>query len=512
MPNAFLDAILMEDYGITQPPGSAQEYILMPERGVAEVGTGLPMELLTSWQSARSTRSAMSIETPLAPHLRGRVIDSIHENGPKLVEMTAEEVRELRRHPIGLRLEPIRYYWPALSHTEVRMPAPMAGGRPLPVQIVSATTGAALGGARVKAFTDFPGRAGATGTSDAAGMVLLDLGSGPVLLERLYIQAPEPGYWGAYFSPITIVPSQVFQLRPLSFPFVDSMRHFFPTVDILGGAGVKVGVIDTGIGPHPDLSVTGGRNTVRGEPEGDWHDNGSGHGTHVAGIIASKGSPAGVAGLAPAVELRSYRVYGVQGGPTTNYSIIKAIINALDDGCDVINFSLTGDPANDEPLRSAMEDARDRGVLIVAAAGNQYRTAVVNPTRYAYREGLVVSALGRTGTFPPGSYEESHVNSSPGGNDSNDFIADFTNIGDVSFVAPGVGVISSVPGGYAPRSGTSMACPVVSALAARVLSTSPNLQVMPRDRSRVTSWITELSSRANSLGFPYACEGVGMPT
>jgi subtilisin len=137
---------------------------------------------------------------------------------------------------------------------------------------------------------------------------------------------------------------------------------------------------------------------------------------------------------------------------------------------------------------------------------------VVNPTHYAYKEGLVVSAFGRRGTFPTGSYEESHVNSSPAGTDANDFIADFTNIGDVSFVAPGVGVISTVPGGYASRSGTSMACPIVSALAARILSTSPHLQAMPHDRTRVTSWITEINSTAKSRGFPLAFEGLGMPT
>ena len=80
--------------------------------------------------------------------------------------------------------------------------------------------------------------------------------------------------------------------------------------------------------------------------------------------------------------------------------------------------------------------------------------------------------MGRKGTYPPGSHEESDVGSKFGTDRHRQFRARFSNSGDVSLIAPGVGIISTVPGGgYGVMSGTSMACPAVSGLSARLLST-----------------------------------------
>jgi subtilisin len=65
------------------------------------------------------------------------------------------------------------------------------------------------------------------------------------------------------------------------------------------------------------------------------------------------------------------------------------------------------------------------------------------------------------------------------------FIAAFSNAGpEIDLVGPGLGIISTVPGGYAPMSGTSMACPAVTGIAARVLAKQPSLLAMPRDQAR----------------------------
>ena len=86
----------------------------------------------------------------------------------------------------------------------------------------------------------------------------------------------------------------------------DALRHFYGATPKKASSDIKVGVIDTGIGPHADLNVKGGVNTVQGEARGDYEDNGIGHGTHVAGIIAGSGTTS--TGVAPGVTLRSYRV------------------------------------------------------------------------------------------------------------------------------------------------------------------------------------------------------------
>jgi subtilisin len=289
-------------------------------------------------------------------------------------------------------------------------------------------------------------------------------------------------------------------LQPVDFAQADSLRHFYRAGAADAGAGVTIGIIDGGVGPHPDIVC-----------EADT-DNGSGHGTHVAGIIAGRGAPpTGILGLAPGAKLRSYRVFGTVGGLAANFSVAKAIDTAaLEDKCDLINLSFNLEGASDDPaVRSALEDAREAGVLPIAATGNNFRQGVGFPARDPMC--IAVSALGRKGTFPVDSLETSDV-VAPFGRDDSDFIAAFSNVGmEVDVTAPGSGIISTVPGGYGVMSGTSMACPVVTGMAARLLARNQELLTMERGPERSARLAQLVMHAAASLGFTADLQGAGLP-
>jgi subtilisin len=245
-----------------------------------------------------------------------------------------------------------------------------------------------------------------------------------------------------------------------------------------------------------------------------WQDNGTGHGTHVAGIIGARNPNR--SGLAPGAELYSYRAFPANSLETTNYQILKAILRAMDDDCLIINLSLSGEARPDRTLESAIEDAHDNGVLVVVSAGNEGNTQVGYPAYYAFKEGLSVSAMGRKGTFPAGSHEESDIGSKAGVADANNFVARFTNTGDVSLVAPGVGIISTVPGGHGVMSGTSMACPAVTGMAARMLAIdlvqNRGLAIVNQnpDANRTLAMINLVSKAALKIFNDVKVEGDGM--
>jgi subtilisin len=174
-------------------------------------------------------------------------------------------------------------------------------------------------------------------------------------------------------------------------------------------------------------------------------------------------------------------VFGSGSDRASNFAIAKAIDRAVADGCDLINMSLGGGPP--DPLtQAAIADARSSGTLVIVAAGNDDRSPVSFPA--ADERAVAISAMGRKGTFPGGTVEVSEI-APPFGTDKKNFIAAFSNIGvEIDLTGTGVGIISTVPGGYVAMSGTSMACPAVTGFAARVLSGLPALRNMARAQAR----------------------------
>jgi len=166
-----------------------------------------------------------------------------------------------------------------------------------------------------------------------------------------------------------------------------------------------------------------------------------------------------------------------------------------------------GSPSAQSAIRNKIELAYDHGVVCVAATGNE-RSSVSFPA--AFPNVFGVGAFGQFGEYPVDSISvesESTVRSA----DGKYFVANFSNYGDqsVDFCAPGVSVLSTVPGGYASWDGTSMACPHVAGMAALAFAARPQILNAPRDASRVDEIEKVLRHAAQSMGFGGAYEGSG---
>ncbi|MBI2023104.1 S8 family serine peptidase [Candidatus Giovannonibacteria bacterium] len=214
----------------------------------------------------------------------------------------------------------------------------------------------------------------------------------------------------------------------------------------LGNTGdtVKVGVIDTGISSsHPELkaNIKGGYNAINRKKS--WNDD-NGHGSHVAGIIAAINDAYGVVGAAPFADLYAIKVLNANGSGYIS-DVIEGIDWARTNGMNVINLSL-GSTSDISAMHTAVTNAYNAGVVIVAAAGNS-GGSVIYPA--AYPEVIAVSAT-----------------------DQNNILAGWSSRGpEVDIAAPGVGIYSTYKGtGYATLSGTSMATPHVTGSVALVLS------------------------------------------
>ncbi|MFH1536375.1 MAG: S8 family serine peptidase [Patescibacteria group bacterium] len=245
------------------------------------------------------------------------------------------------------------------------------------------------------------------------------------------------------------------------------------------GDGIKVGILDTGINyNHTDLDANmyafpGDSCIVNGSPvscpnygydfvgsnDNDPQDD-HWHGTHVAGIVGAENNNQDVVGVAPDVELVAIKVLNA-GGSGTTVDIIEGINFARENDLDVINFSLGG-YSWDQSLQTAITNSYNDGIVIVCAAGNESENMMLYPA--GFEETISVGSINQT---------DSVVNPDE---DMGTRLSYFSNIGNVDVVAPG-GLIYSTyrTGSYVGASGTSMAAPHVSGLAALILEKNSNL-------------------------------------
>ncbi|WP_168797395.1 S8 family peptidase [Neolewinella litorea] len=219
----------------------------------------------------------------------------------------------------------------------------------------------------------------------------------------------------------------------------------------------RVVILDTGIdGDHEDL--VDNYTSIESKYDNDPH----GHGTHCAGIAAGVtnnglgiGSLAG-SGDSPFVAVSSVKVLS-SGGMGTQKTIIAGIIEAVDEGADVVSLSLGGrsTQSSQRAYSAAVEYAHKRGAIVVAAAGNSNRDA--KDFAPANAKGIItVSAIDQLLLRAPFSNRTENI--------------------QMAIAAPGVGIYSTIPGnGYKSYSGTSMACPFVAGLLGVMKSLDPDL-------------------------------------
>lgn len=198
----------------------------------------------------------------------------------------------------------------------------------------------------------------------------------------------------------------------------------FPIWNEASGSGINVAVLDTGIsGNHEDLSLSnvGVNYTNSGSYNGDV----KGHGTHVAGIISAQDNTIGVTGISPKITLYSVKVLDDNGNGQVS-DVIEGIQWAVANGMKVVNMSL-GTSDDSQALEDACIAANNDGLLLVAAAGNEYISGteqgnVLYPAKY--ESVIAVSALNETGG-----------------------VAYFSSTGpEVDIIAPGSNILSSIPG------------------------------------------------------------------
>jgi subtilisin len=280
--------------------------------------------------------------------------------------------------------------------------------------------------------------------------------------------------------------------------------------DGVGSVNVAVAVIDSGIDvDHPDLNVVSGMNCSTGNS----FDDGNGHGSHVAGTIGARDNGIGVVGIAPGAALWSVRVLDDRGSGTS--STVLCGIDFVDSRSPahggpirVANMSIGAEGTDDGSCGSVDDDAihdaicrtAADGVLFVAAAGNA-NANLANQIPAAYDEVLTVTAVadfdGKSGGFGPPTCRS----------DVDDTVADFSNFtvvggGDEPHTIAGPGVcIKSAwkDGGYRKISGTSMATPHVTGMAALCIASGGCEGLTPGQIAQKLR--TDAAARPLSYGF-----------
>lgn len=259
--------------------------------------------------------------------------------------------------------------------------------------------------------------------------------------------------------------------------------------------GADVAIIDTGIdSDHPDLranlgegkavvecgeglgcvlngGLLFGESNECNEPWDDDHD----HGSHVAGIAGAVDNDRTVVGVATGATLHAVKVLDCQGAGSFS-DVARGIEIVAEEGWDVANMSLGGNRSS--AVKDAVEHAAEKGVTLVAAAGNSGPCTDCVGYPAAFEEVIAVSAT-----------------------DRNDDLAKYSSQGpEVEIAAPGTDVTSTVPGGTATFSGTSMASPHVAGAAG---------QLAARGRSR-SAIRQQLTATAEDIGLSENESGAGL--
>jgi subtilisin len=332
--------------------------------------------------------------------------------------------------------------------------------------------------------------------TDDSGMARITFFGGSAEAIRTLFIRPAANHWDRLIAmPRLGAGTNTVRLRPLSefypnFPgerllgWGQRLMRIDPASSRLSGRGVRVGLIDSGCdNSHPLLRhITQGQDFTAGATaEASWNQDLISHGTHCAGIVGASGNGGeGVLGCAPAAELHVFKV--LPDGRVSD--LLAALDKCIERELDIIHIGVVSEELS-ELVAQKLAEARQKGIACIAAAGNT-GGPVAFPA--ALPGVMAVAAVGKLRQFPQDSSHALSVGLPIGSEEV--FAAAFSSAGpQVSVCAPGVAVVSTVPGGgYAAADGTSVAAAHVSGLAAVVLAHHPLFREGPyslRSESRV---------------------------
>jgi len=333
--------------------------------------------------------------------------------------------------------------------------------------------------------------------TDDGGIARLTWFGGPIDAARAVFIRAASNHWDRVIAAprLNAGSTNTFRLRPLSQSFANfpnerllgwgqRLMGLDPAKDRVSGSGVRIGIIDSGCdNSHPLLrQVAQGKDFTPGATDTSWTDDIVSHGTHCAGLIAaSNGAEQGIFGCAPEAELHVFKV--LPGGRVSD--LLAAIDECIERELDLINVSVVCEGFS-ELLGQKLLEARHKGIACIVAAGNTGGPLAFPATLPGV---IAVAAVGKLREFPAdSSHALSVIPQLIGGDDT--FAASFSGAGpQVALSAPGVAVVSTVPGGgYAAADGTSVAAVHVTGFAALVLAHHPLFKesvFRPRSERRV---------------------------
>jgi subtilisin len=375
----------------------------------------------------------------------------------------------------------------------------------------------------VRIYRQLPGGWEAVGATDRDGVQTWKVD--PAIFPLTLVLKPASGYWDRYVRFEHADLEAAVSLEPLAWTGPLGWWHacMGPAAGRDGaGAGIRVGVVDTGFGPSDCLDhVTGVGAWIDGVslPGTEAARDVSNHGTHVTGLLAARPcSRTTYAGMAPAVSAFVVRVFSDASwaGADDIASAIEQLVEEHE--VHLINLSVGDSGESSEDERATIRYAFDHGALVVAAAGND-GGAIHYPAAYA--EPVAVGAVGRTGEGSAFAREGGYrTDRAPAVSDEGLYAAEFSSHGPgLSCVAPGVDLISTVPASpdekgspLAGMCGTSQAAPVACGALAILLARDPEYMSMEPSRLRSEKARRILVQSCRDLGFEPDRQGVGLPT
>ena len=338
-------------------------------------------------------------------------------------------------------------------------------------------------------------------------------------IQAVYVR-PAADYWERYIRNPSLESGQVnvIRLSPLAhtrslpgerpYSWGQRIMKFDRLSSDWRGAGTKIGLIDSGCdSSHPLLHhIVRGLDLTRDKDPKSWNSDELGQGTHCAGIVAASAAAAAttasgaasseIVGCAPDSELHIFKV--VPGGHLSD--LIDALSQCIERRLDIVQIGVSAEEFS-EIVAQKITEARLNGIACITGAGNS-GGAVQFPGNVPGM--LTVSAVGKLGEYPPDTRHAQRALPQLIAF-SGIYAANFSAWGpQVGVCAPGVAVVSSVPGGgYAAWDGTSMAAAHVVGFSALLLSHHPMLQSINYG-ARADQRVSTLYDILRVAAIPYA--------